>query len=91
MHLDQPVVVWRRAIDNEEDEVVVLVELRPLAELLRVLDRERMKFEDIAKDLKVRLARLIEVEPKEAVIREQLLDGVDIEADLATALIIDDV
>ena len=91
MHLDKPVVVRRRAIDDDEDEVVVLVELRPLAELLRVLDRERMELEDIAKDLKVRLARSIEVEPEKATVREQALDGVDIEADLAAAVIVDDV
>ena len=53
VHLDQPVVVRRRAVHDEEDEVVVVIELGPLAELLRVLDRERMEPEDVAQDLEV--------------------------------------
>ena len=34
MHLDQPIVVGDGAIHHEEDEVVVVVELRTLAEVL---------------------------------------------------------
>jgi hypothetical protein len=50
-----------------------------------------MKLEHIAEDLKVPLARLIEVEPKKVAAREQPLDRVTIEVDLAAALIVDDV
>jgi hypothetical protein len=66
VQLDDPVVVRCSAIVDDEDEVVVIVELGPLVEVLGVLDRERMEFEHIAEDLKVLVARLIEVEPEEA-------------------------
>ena len=48
MHLDQAVVVRVGAVDDEEDEVVVLVELGALPEVLGVLDRQRMEAEDVA-------------------------------------------
>jgi hypothetical protein len=48
VHLDQPVLVRDGAVDNQEDEVVVVIELRPLAEVLRILEGERMELEDIA-------------------------------------------
>jgi hypothetical protein len=70
VHLDESVVVWCRAIDDDEDEVVVFVELGSLIELLRVFDCERVKLERIAEDLKVRFARSIEVEPKTTIVRE---------------------
>jgi len=35
VHLDEVVLVGDRPVDDEEHEVVVLVDLRPLAELLR--------------------------------------------------------
>ena len=57
VHLDQPVLVGDGAVDDEEDEVVVVVELRPLAEVLRILERERMELEDIAQDGEVLLRR----------------------------------
>ena len=53
MHLDEPVVVGRGAVDDEEDEVVVVVDLGALPEVLGVLDRERMELEDVAEDLEV--------------------------------------
>ena len=74
MHLDETVLVRRGAVDDEEDEVVVLVELGPLAEVLRVLDRERMELEDVSQDLEVVGLGLIKVEPEEAAGREQFLD-----------------
>jgi hypothetical protein len=70
MHFDESVVVRCGAIDDDEDEVVVLVELGSLIELLRVFDCERVKLERIAEDLKVRFARSIEVEPEKAIVRE---------------------
>ena len=48
MHLDQPVLVGDGAVHDKEDEVVVVVELRTLAEVLRILQGERMELEDIA-------------------------------------------
>ena len=91
MHLNEPVIVGCSAIDDHKDEVVVVVELRPLVEVLGVFDRERMKLEHVAEDLKVVLARLIEIEPEEVAAREQPLDRVTIEVDLAAALIMDDI
>ena len=69
MHLDEAVLVRDRAVDDDEDEVVVLVDLRALAELLRVLDGQRMELEDVAQDLEVVLARLVDIEPEERVRR----------------------
>jgi hypothetical protein len=91
MHLDEPVVVWCRPVDDDKEKVVVLVKFGALVELLRVFDRERMKLEDIAEDLEVILAWLIEVEPKEVAAGVQSLDGLTIEVDLAAAVILDDV
>ena len=86
MHLDQAVVVRRGAVDDDEDEVVVVVDLRALAEVLGVLDRERVELEDVAEDLEVARVGLVEVEPEEAAVGEQLLDRLAAELDLAAAL-----
>jgi hypothetical protein len=91
MNFDETVVVWCGAINYDEHEVVVLIELGSLVELLRVFDCERMKLEHIAEDLKVRFAWSIEVEPEKTIVREQPFDRVTIEADLAAAPIVDDV
>ena len=48
MHLDQPVTVGVRAEDDEIDEVVELLELGPLAEVLRVLHGQRVEAERVA-------------------------------------------
>jgi len=48
VHLDEPVVVRGGAVDDDEDEVVVLVDLRTLPEVLRVLDRQRVVAERLA-------------------------------------------
>jgi hypothetical protein len=65
MHLDQPVAVVSRPVDDDEDEVVVTLELCPLIGVLGVLDGKRMKLEDLAQDLEIARIRLIEVEPEE--------------------------
>ena len=70
VHLDQAVLVARGAVDDEEDVVAVFVELGPLAEVLGVLDRERMELEDISQDLEVVGLGLMKVEPEEAAGRE---------------------
>jgi hypothetical protein len=76
MDLDQPVPVRGRAVDNEEDEVLVVVNLRPLIEVLRILDRERVELEDVTQDLEIGDVRPIEIKPEELVGREQMLDRV---------------
>ena len=68
MHLDEPVLLRRGAIDDEEDKVVVVVDLRALAEVLRVLDRERMKSEGVAEDVEV--GRAIELDALVGAVRE---------------------
>ena len=47
VHLNKSVFVGYGAVDDQEDEVVVIVELRPLAEVLGILDGQRMELEDI--------------------------------------------
>src|SRR6266496_3075732 len=90
VHLDQAVLIGRGAVDDEEDEIVVILDLRPLLEVLRVLDRERVEPEDLAQDLEVIRVRLVEVEPEEAPARQQLRDRLTAEMHLATAAIVDD-
>src|SRR5690348_214631 len=82
MHLDQPVAVGRSAVDDQEDEAVVVLDLRALLEMLRVLDREWMKPEGVAQDLEVVRPRPIEVEPEEVAVCEQVGDGLPVEVNL---------
>ena len=76
VHLDEAVRVGRGRgpVDDEEDEVVVLLQLRPLAELLGVLERERVEAEDVAQELEVVRLGVLEVEPEEISAREPRLD-----------------
>ncbi len=59
--------------------------------MLGVLDRERMELEDVAQDLEVAGLGPVEVEPEELPAREQLLDALAAELDLAAALVVDHV
>jgi len=68
MDLDQAKPVFPvRAVEDHEDVVLEVVELRPLAELLRVLDGERVDPEQLGDQLDVLMARRDEVEPEELV------------------------
>src|SRR2546428_9855328 len=49
-----------------------------------------MEFEHVSENPKVLVGRSIEVEPEEAASGEQRFDGVTVEADLAAAVIVDD-
>ena len=89
MHLHEAVVVGVGAVDDEEDVVAVLVELRALAEVLRVLERERVEAEDVAQDREVLRAGLLEVEPEERAGGVQLLDLGPVEVDLLRASVVD--
>src|SRR6476646_5534221 len=51
VNLDEPVLVGRGAVEDEESEVVIAVDLGALPEMLRVLDRERMELEDVSENL----------------------------------------
>jgi hypothetical protein len=57
VHLDQPVLIGDGAVDDQEDKVVVVIELRTLAEVLRILKGERMELKDIAQYGEVLLPR----------------------------------
>ena len=90
VHLDQPVLIGDGAVDDQEDEVVVVVELRTLAEVLRILQGERMELEDIAQYGEVLLPRPGQVYPEEAAAREQTLEIVAAEIQLANLFFMND-
>jgi hypothetical protein len=88
--LDQPVVVLHGAVDDDEDEVVVLVQLRALVEVLRILDGERMEAEGVAENLEVGVVRGVQVEPEELPRGQQLLDVLAVEVQLLRAAFVED-
>ena len=90
MHFDEAVIVGDGAVDDEEDEVVVVVDLGALPELLGVLDGERVELEDVAEDLEVVRVGLVEIEPEERVAGKQLLDLLAVEVQLLAAAVVDD-
>ena len=90
VHLDEPVGVRDGAVDDDEDEVVVVVELGTLAELLGVLDRERVELEDLAQDREVVLIGPVDIDPEERAPGEQPLDVLATEAHLLAAAVVND-
>jgi hypothetical protein len=76
VHFDEPVGVGRRrgAVDDQEDEVSVLLQLRPLTELLGILERQRVETEDVAQEGEVVLVRAFDVQPEEVSTRDASLD-----------------
>jgi hypothetical protein len=83
VHLDQPVFVRNGTVDDKEDEVVIVVELRPLAKVLRILEGERMELKDITQYGEVLILWCWEVYPEEAAAREQTLEIVPNEVQFA--------
>ena len=71
VHLDETVgvVVVGGTEDDEEDVAVVVVDLRPLVELPRVLEREWMEAELLPQDLEIGRLRIVHVEPEELTCR----------------------
>ena len=55
------------AVEDEKDVIVVVVELGALAEMLGVLERERVKAEDLPQLGELVGAGAVEVEPKELI------------------------
>ena len=92
MHLDEPVLVGRGAVDDEEHVVVVVVDLRPLAEVLGVLDRERVELEDVAQDRRSRprsgRSRSSQKKPPPA---SSFSTALAVEVDRTVAAVVDDV
>src|SRR6185503_3205218 len=91
VHLDEPVDVGRRRrpVDDEEDEVIVLLELRALAELLRVLERERMEVENVPQHREVFRLGALEVEPEELAAREPRFDRGSVDPRVRRALAVE--
>lgn len=91
VNLDEPILVWRVAEDDEEDEIVVVLALGALPEVLRVLDRERMEGERLLQKLDVLWAWAVEVEPEELARPEPLLESLALEYEFLRAAWIDEV
>jgi hypothetical protein len=90
VHLDEAVVVGNCAVDDDEDEVVVLVELCSLLELFGVLDGQRVELEDVAEDRVVVFVWLVEVEPEEPFAGEEFLDVLVVEVQFLVAAVVND-
>ena len=82
MDLDEVVLVRRGAVDDEEDEVVVLVGLRSLAEVDGVLDRKRMEAEDLADEPQLLRLDAVEIEPEKLLVVPQLHKPISLDRDL---------
>jgi len=90
VHLDETILVRRSSVGDDEDEVVVVLDLRALAEVLGILHCERVKLEGLPQDLEVLSLGLIEVKPEELSASEQFLDCLAAELDLRAAALVDD-
>jgi hypothetical protein len=66
--LDESVPVLVGAVGDEQEEVVVLVEFWPLAEVGGVFDGQRVKAEQVPEHGEVRVVRAVHVEPEELVL-----------------------
>jgi hypothetical protein len=91
VQLDQSVIVGRGAVDDEEDELVVVLDLRPLVELLGVFHGKQVELENVAEDLEVTRIRLVEVEPEEVAGGQQLRGLLPTEAELVAPAFMADV
>ena len=89
--LDDVVLVGRGAVDDQEDEVVVLVELGPLPEVHRVLDRQRVEPEYLAEQPEQLVGRAVQVEPPEALLAGEPLEQRAVDADVLRAAAVDEV
>lgn len=90
MHFHETIVVRHGAVNDQEHEVVVVVELGALAEVLGVLDRKRVKLEHVAQDGVVLLDGLINVDPEEGAAGEKLLDVFAAELGFLASSVVDD-
>jgi hypothetical protein len=90
VHLDELMVVRLRAVDDDEREVVIDVDLRALVELLGILDGERMELENLAQDVEVFLGWPAEIEPEEAVAIKKAFDRCAVERHFGRACVVDD-
>ena len=64
-----------RAVDDERTEVVVVLDLGPLAEVGDILQRQRVQLENVTQERHVVVVGLLDVEPEEDAAGEPLLDA----------------
>jgi predicted alpha/beta hydrolase len=74
MHLGQRLAQGAGAVDHDRDEVVVVLDLRPLMEFLDVLHRERVDLEDLAQQDEHLVIGALQVQPEEPVLFHGQLD-----------------
>jgi hypothetical protein len=67
VHLQQLLVQVACAVDDDRDEVVVVLDLRPLVELHGVLDRERVDLEYLAEQGEHLVVDALQVQPEQPV------------------------
>jgi NTP pyrophosphatase (non-canonical NTP hydrolase) len=91
VHLHEPIFIGSSAVDDEEHKVVIVVELRALAEVLRVLQCEWMEMEDITKNREIPVRRLVKIDPEEFVSCEQSFRALGTQMKLADLFGMDDV
>ena len=68
MHLGHWLAQAAGAVRDDRDEVVVVLDLRPLVELLGVLHRERVNLEDLAQQDEHLVVGALQVQPEEPVL-----------------------
>ena len=69
-----------RSEEDDQHLLAVAVELRPLSEVLHVLQRERMPAEAPRESVELFVGRIDEVEPEELVARDQRVDRLLVDA-----------
>jgi len=76
VHLDRldMLVAPARSVEDDERVLAIVVELRPLAEPARVLQRERMQPEQLPELGDLRVGGALQLEPEVLVALEQRLD-----------------
>jgi hypothetical protein len=67
VHLDQRIAQVAGAVGDDRDEVVVVLDLRPLVEFLDVLHRERVDLEDLAQQDEHLVVGALQVQPEQPV------------------------
>src|SRR5205814_8603192 len=68
--------------DDEQRVVVEGLELGPLPELARVLQRERVQLEDVAQQREIGLAGVLDVEPEEDPVPQARFDALRVDVGL---------
>jgi hypothetical protein len=81
--------VGAHAVEDQQRGLAVVVELGPLPELQRVLQRQRVHAEALAEVADLLRAGIVEVQPEEVIARQQLPESVVVErvADVHRAIV----